>query len=248
MFLNGYVGLEVAKTIKKSKDEVLIVFHCCDIQFEQNLRKVFNDPDLSILNWEKSKLEDIEENFIRGPADFTITVYWPYLLRGNELNYAKDSVNFHPALLPINRGWYPHVHSIIDGSPLGVTLHRIDIGADTGDIWVQKKVKMYDTEVASDIHMRLQNEMIQLFNEKWDKIRRHKLVPFAQDPSKAVYHKKLDVDKYDIIELDAPSTPRTILNQLRARTFGEKGYAYFYNNDGRKIFVSIKFSVENTTV
>ena len=63
-------------------------------------------------------------------------------VKASAFNLAKDSVNFHPAFLPINRGWYPHVHSIVDGSKLGVTLHRIDEGADTGPIWVQKEMRL----------------------------------------------------------------------------------------------------------
>ena len=40
-------------------------------------------------------------------------------------------INVHPALLPVNRGWYTHVHSILDGTPTGVTLHAVS--AATGD-------------------------------------------------------------------------------------------------------------------
>ena len=60
----------------------------------------------------------------------------------------ETTVNFHPALLPINRGWFPHVHSLIDGSKAGVTLHQIAEGADTGLIWVQEEEKIISTDTA----------------------------------------------------------------------------------------------------
>jgi len=64
-----------------------------------------------------------------------ITVYWPWLIKKNYLNTCKNSINFHPAYLPKNRGWYPHVNNILDNSVPGVTLHKIDEGIDTGPIW-----------------------------------------------------------------------------------------------------------------
>lgn len=43
----------------------------------------------------------------------------------------------------------------------------------------------------------------------------------------------------DRIELDRYYTGAEIINILRARTFGEKGFAYFDSSQG-KVFISIK--------
>ena len=37
-------------------------------------------------------------------ADFIITVYWAHLLKPEVISRAKDTVNLHPVLLPVNRG------------------------------------------------------------------------------------------------------------------------------------------------
>ena len=174
-------------------------------------------------------------------VDAVVTVYWPYLLKKEVFRLAKKTVNFHPALLPINRGWYPHVHSLIDGSPSGVTLHALEIEADTGDIWAQKEVSILPTETAKDLYLRLQQEIVALFKETWEDIMQDKIIPQPQDHSSAVYHSKSSVAQYDHIDLDANCTPRQFINLLRARSFGDKGFA-FYEEDGKKIYVNLRLS------
>lgn len=179
--------------------------------------------------------------------EYIITVYWPYLLKPEVFNLArKGTINFHPALLPINRGWYPHVHSIIDGSSTGVTLHAIAKEADAGPIWAQKEVSLMPYDTAKTIYQRLQVEIVNLFKETWPRIKLKKIKPYPQDNSKAVYHKKSEVSKFDYIDLNKEYKARDIIKLLRARSFGDKGFAYFVER-GKRIFVSLKLSKNNKT-
>ena len=77
-----------------------------------------------------------------------ISVFWPWLFSSRIYQAVRLTVNFYPSLLPINRGWFPHVHSLVDGSASGVTPHQIEAGADTGVIWVQKIVLHRPTDTA----------------------------------------------------------------------------------------------------
>ena len=74
--------------------------------------------------------------------DFIILVYWPFVIPKKYFSKFDNSINFHPSLLPNHRGWYPHVHAKIKYEKWGVSLHQIDNGIDTGDIWVQKPIKI----------------------------------------------------------------------------------------------------------
>lgn len=174
--------------------------------------------------------------------EWIVTVYWAYLLSGKVIRAAKEgTVNFHPALLPINRGWYPHVHSIIDGTPCGVTIHAIDENADTGPIWAQKEIPLLPEDTAATIYARLQEEIVVLFKEKWADISNGRIIPLPQDESKAVYHKKAEIAGLDELDLDAQMCVGDLLNLLRARSFGDRGFAYFYNG-GEKVYVNIRLS------
>ena len=172
--------------------------------------------------------------------DFIITVYWAHLLSEAAIDAAAVStVNFHPALLPVNRGWFPHVHSLVDGSPAGVTIHAIDKHADTGPVWAQKEVAISPTDTAYTLYNRLQDEIIELFRETWPKIARGEIEPFEQDESKAVYHKPADVGELDYLDIDAVMPVREVIDLLRARSFGVKGFAYVMDGD-RKVYLNIR--------
>jgi methionyl-tRNA formyltransferase len=178
--------------------------------------------------------------------DFIITVYWAYLITPQVIAAATQStVNFHPAMLPINRGWFPHVHSFLDGSPTGVTLHAMDANADTGPVWAQKPVPLQPLDTAFTIYNRLQDEIVALFRETWPKIAANTIVPTPQDESRAVYHKKSEIGKLDELNLDAVMRVGDLINLLRARSFGDHGFAY-YEQDGQRVYVKLCLGATNS--
>src|SRR5688572_12038992 len=70
-------------------------------------------------------------------------------------------INIHPGLNPYNRGWYPQVFSIINGLPLGATLHEIDEDIDHGAIIDQEKVEVEAWDTSIDAYNKvLQAEQV----------------------------------------------------------------------------------------
>jgi len=238
---NDKPGASIAKFLQESGDNIVRLY-----LHEENLQK-FTDEIISNSNCNEIfysndlKIDEHVETLKELNADFIITVYWAYLLKPSVFKAVKDTVNFHPAYLPINRGWYPHVHSIIDGSKLGVTLHRIDEGSDTGPIWAQKEIELLPLDTAKTIYERSQNEIIELFKKSWDKIKSDELRPIKQDHSKAIYHKKNELNKLDYIELEQTLKVKDIINLLRARSFGNLGFAYF-NHNNKKVYLNLRLS------
>ena len=79
----------------------------------------------------------------------------------------KGCLNLHPAYLPYNRGANPNVWSIIEGTPAGVTLHYMDPGIDTGDIVARRKVETAFSDSGKDLHKRLEDAQLELFQDVW---------------------------------------------------------------------------------
>jgi methionyl-tRNA formyltransferase len=177
--------------------------------------------------------------------DFIVSVYWPWLINHIYLAATKDSLNFHLALLPKNRRWYPHVHNLINNTPTGVTLHGMSSVADAGDIWGQKVTFVNDTVNAKDLYERLKIDIYILFSEIWPKILQGLVVPFKQDGKQSTYNKKSALDEIDKLDLNQTMSIKSIIDLLRARTFGQKPFAYFIQN-GKKIYVSISLQSEDT--
>ena len=238
---NDLPGYEVANHIINNGDTILRVYlhNKENVKYGDEIIKASQCDDIFIAD--DLKNEKNVDSLKKLNADFIVTVYWAHLLKPNVIKSAKDTVNFHPALLPINRGWFPHVHSIIDGSPLGVTLHRIDEGADTGPIWVQKEVDLSELDTAKTIYDRLQNEIIDLFKNNWIKIKNGDLVPFNQDETKAIYHSKSEIKDMDEIDLSSIKSNESLIKKLRARSFGNLGFAYYVKN-GKKVYLNIRLS------
>ena len=245
LLANANPGIEIAKFISSSKEDKISSLYISG-NYPEIDEKIINNSkvckdrvfsagslkDKDHLDWLKS------ENI-----DVLITVYWPYLLEKDSFGLVKKTVNFHPAMLPVNRGWYPHVHSLIDGSVSGVTLHAIDENADTGPIWVQREVNIIPTDTAQTIYLRLQKEIVDLFKEHWSNIKRGVINPIKQIEDDAVYHAKNEINELDKIDLSKTQTIRETINLLRARSFGDLGFAY-YEENGMKVHINIRLSLD----
>tara|TARA_A100001015_G_C14768323_1_gene624203 strand:- start:18 stop:776 length:759 start_codon:yes stop_codon:yes gene_type:complete len=241
LMANDLPGYEVAKHIINSGDTILRVYlhNNENLKYGDEIIKVSQCDD--IFTADDLKNEEHVDSLKKLNADFIVTVFWAHLLKPNVINSVKDTVNFHPALLPINRGWHPHVHSIIDGSPLGVTLHRIDEGIDTGAVWVQKEVHLSEFDTAKTIYHRLQNEIIDLFKNNWIKIKNGEIIPINQDETEAIYHSKFEINEMDVIDLSSNISNESLIRKLRARSFGNLGFAYYVEN-GKKVYLNIRLS------
>lgn len=247
LFLNDIVGLETIKTIKSHDDEVGFLFvHEEDkaklrdeIISESNLAtdKIFFGKDI--------EKEEVLEKIRNYNPDMFITCYWAYLLKSNAFQIPKfGCLNFHPALLPHNRGWYPSAYPFLNNTPAGVTLHLVDEGADTGPIVSQKKIEISPNEDSGDLYKKSQKNMIELFKETWMLLKTEGLNLIKQDSSLASYNSKSKIESFDFIDLEKQGTFNDFLNILKARNFQGRGFSYFVKND-KKYKISIKIEEEN---
>ena len=240
LFADKRVGFEICKYLSELNEDISRIYiRNSEHEYARKIRNDFQkstDIFLSDDLRNESHLQELKKI----EPDFMITVYWPYLLKPDVFNSSKNGcVNFHPALLPLNRGWYPHVHNILDDSDAGVTLHLIDENADTGPIFVQKKIEVKPDDTAFSLYEELQNEMIQLFKDSWLQIKNGEIRPKVQDETISTYNKKSDINDY--IDLNKKYTGRELINILRARSFGNKGFAYFEVKD-KKIFLNLRLN------
>jgi len=77
------------------------------------------------------------------------------------------ALNMHVSLLPWNRGYDPNFWSWIEGTPKGVTLHRITPELDKGPIIAQREVRLDSQNTLRQTYDALQDEMCKLFSAKW---------------------------------------------------------------------------------
>ncbi|MFX0200474.1 MAG: methionyl-tRNA formyltransferase [Candidatus Hodarchaeota archaeon] len=178
--------------------------------------------------------------------DMGVSAFFGYILTPEFLDIlSAGCVNIHPALLPYNRGAYPNVWSIVEGTPAGVTLHYIDEGIDTGDIIAQHEVSVEPIDTGESLYRKLEHACVDLFRATWPLLRAGQASRKPQLLQAGTYHNTNEVIHIDEIDLDRRYTARELIDVLRARTFPPHSGAFF-RHQGRRITMRLHLEYEDS--
>ena len=162
----------------------------------------------------------------------------------NKLVDNHRCINVHPGLNPYNRGWYPQVFSIINKKPIGVTIHEMDRELDHGPIIYQEELEIFSYDTSYDIYQRILSKEIELLDQNLESLidgKYETIIPKSQGNLNC----KSDFDKLCKIDLNEQGSFGYFIDLLRATTFVNYDNAYFCDENGNKIYVSIKLKKEN---
>ena len=132
--------------------------------------------------------------------DMIVVAAYGKILPKNVIDYPRyGCINVHGSYLPEYRGAAPMQRAIIDGCEYtGVTIMKMDVGLDTGDMITRKKTKINIDDNFEDIHDRLGNEGAELLIETVKLIKEGKDTPEKQDGSLATYAAKIEKSDCEI--------------------------------------------------
>lgn len=123
--------------------------------------------------------------------DWVISYGYRHILKKQHIESAKNPIiNLHISFLPYNRGADPNYWSWVEDTPKGVTIHEIDEGIDTGDIFIQKQVAFDDNETLSSSYNKLKNEIEALFINSFDDIFKGNFKKIKQKGKGTMHYKK----------------------------------------------------------
>lgn len=125
-------------------------------------------------------------------ADMMIVVAYGLLLPKAVLAAPRfGCVNVHASLLPRWRGAAPIQRALLAGDKVtGITLMKMDIGLDTGDMLKIAKTEILPTDTGQTLHDRLAQLGAQLLAEQLDNL--EDLPATVQDNEQATYAHKLE--------------------------------------------------------
>ena len=246
-FGNNRAASKVLTWLSRQNEEIVgIVLHPPEKQkyavemlslVDPGKTKVFYGPSLADPGTE-ARIKELR-------PDIGISVYFDYILKPGLIGiFPRGLINLHPGFLPYNRGQYPNVWSIIDGTPAGVALHYLDASIDTGDIIARREVPVEPIDTGRSLYRKLEKASVSLFRETWPSIRSGGAERSPQDPAGGTCHRTADVQSIDRIELDATYPARYLIDVIRARTFPPYEGAYFMYQ-GRKVFLELKLEYDN---
>lgn len=202
------------------------------------IKNIFDNKNFAVVIESSDLYQDSWE--LIGKYDLIISAHCKKIF-DKKLIESTRIVNIHPGLNPYNRGMYPHIFSIMNGLPTGATIHEIDDKIDNGDIIVQKEVVIHMYENSKELHQRIMKVEMDLFESHFDEIIYGTYVKTKPHIEGNINYKK-DFDKLCEINLGDVDTFEGHINKLRATTYDDYKNAYFYDEDGNKIYIKIELS------
>ena len=192
------------------------------------LRQRGNQPIL-IFTEPADELFSFTEN--GAPCTFGLSIGHRHIIKPPTLAHFTDGiVNLHTGYLPYNRGRFPNVWPILDGTPAGVTIHWMDEGIDTGDIIAQRKVEVEPWDTAETLYHKLEDAGYDLFVETWPTILNGTALRTPQIWKDIPPHYAKELADLDWLwsENETPNfEDKWFLERIRARTFnGYQGVRY----------------------
>lgn len=167
-----------------------------------------NNPDSLVLyDWLKEKEPEKEIYVVSNKIylemveqlqpDYIISYNYRYLIPAEVLEYMKGrAVNLHVSLLPYNRGSSPNFFSFLYDTPKGVTIHELTAGLDKGRILCQKELVFdEETETFESSYNKLQQEIVALFQENWERIKTGNCEGFLPQ-EKGSYHTMKELELF----------------------------------------------------
>lgn len=155
-----------------------------------------------------------------------------------ELVYNIKCINIHPGYNPYNRGWFPQVFSIMNGMPIGVTIHEMDEKIDHGNILYQEMVPLESYDDSLSAYRKILNKELEMIDKYIMAIIDNTYTSFKPDFEGNINFKK-DYQAICALDMTESMTMAEAINRLRALTHGEYDNAYFIDEKGRKIYVKV---------
>ncbi len=123
------------------------------------------------------------------------------ILKNHIITTAKYGVlNSHPAMLPEYQGLDCVGWAILNGDPVGATVHFIDEGVDTGPILIQESVDYSDCTKLIEVRIKAMKKCAELVIKSLIGLEFGSIKPIPQDLSKGIQHPALPPEKIELIK------------------------------------------------
>lgn len=243
IFADGNVGNKTLEFLLENYfDDIQWVICNNEKSLVYSTLKEFNFKNSHVFKNNQLKEESVLTKLINSRVDYIILAWWPHIIKEPILSLPKIGVlNFHPSMLPYNKGKHYNFWSIIENTPFGVSIHFVNEFIDGGDIIFQKSIHKDWLDNGETLYFKAQEAMIELFIEKYSDIRIGNYSRNKQDHNLGSFHWAKELDPASEIILDKKYEARELINIIRARTFMPHPAAWFEEN-GEKYEIRISIT------
>ena len=154
----GVVGLK--SLLAAGVDVKLVVTHQDDVNenlWFESVADLAKHHNIKIITPDNPNQADIIEQFKAINPDWIFSFYYRQMLSASILSLAKQGAyNLHGSLLPKYRGRAPVNWAVLKGEiETGVSLHKMVVKADAGDLVAQQAVDILPNDTAHQVFLKL---------------------------------------------------------------------------------------------
>jgi methionyl-tRNA formyltransferase len=236
-FADQDVGIEALRHV--------LAMHPADVKcvvtvVENEISKLARDFGCTVWTYDQITTQNV--GMILSDVDVLFLAWWPKIIPAFIISAPRvGTINFHPSLLPFNRGKNYNFWNLVEDAPFGVTLHFVDGGIDSGDIIFQVGIPKDWTDTGGSLYGKAKHAMVALFKSAYCEIMNESLHRKPQRLDLGTFHYAGELEPASQIDLDKQYSGRELLNLLRARTFIGKPSCYFFS-DGKKFEVRVSIT------
>ncbi len=185
-------GKAVLEALLKRGENVIGVFVAPEKEGQKAdpLKEAALAANLPVYQPTSYKTKEIQDQFRAMKPDLQVMAFVTLFVPEEFLNIpTHGSIQYHPSLLPAYRGASAINWPIIKGEKeTGLSIFWPDNGLDTGDILLQKKTTISDTDTLGTVYFdRLFPMGVEAMMEAVDLVKAGKAPRIKQDESKATY-------------------------------------------------------------
>lgn len=167
IILCGYhwAGCKALELLLEEDNEIFVFTHSMD-------KSVCDLEGLCIKKGIAYSLDKICVENMPFIPDVICSIYYRYIISKDVISLVSGKIfNLHPALLPKYRGCSSLTWAMINGEKeCGYTYHYIDENCDTGNIILQKSLKIEEFDTQLTLYNRVMFEALKDFKDAFNKV------------------------------------------------------------------------------
>ncbi len=228
----AYVGIDLLygalSYLSGTEHDIMKIFTCKTDNFTEFNTKIISFARENNIPCTLDRItgKDVE-NLVKDGCELLVCAGYYFKI---PVNKHLMQINVHPALLPNGRGPWPMPYDILGKKrESGVTIHKIADGFDEGDIVLQRKFELSDSENLETLMYKVNNILPEMLSEFLKSPK--SLYENAKPQGAGTYLKMPEKDAYTVSGDTQFETAERILRAFY-------GYECFYRtNDGEKCLI-----------
>lgn len=240
IFANGLLGkLAVNFLIKQKIDIEFLVHHpLSEASYLEDIKHLTGLDKKRFFSY-----DDVEKNpnILNKFNPLIGFSFWSsYIIPKKVLDYFPLGVfNLHNSLLPSLRGSGANIWTLIKDVDAGVSLHKIDLNIDKGNIIDTQKIKVDLHDDGKSVFIKQHSAMMLLLKRNFERII-YGTHQYIKSPYKDSFFSKSKRDNFKKIYYNQKYSAKEFINIIRAYQFGKLDSAVYVDENKKNWKINIK--------